>query len=63
MGREALAELDHDLERVLLSYLDAIGVGYERRRQGERETILIAPSPALPTQSRWRTSATKPAGA
>jgi adenine-specific DNA-methyltransferase len=48
----ALAELDRDLERVLIAYLDAKGVSWGTADRQGTPVIHIAASPALPTALR-----------
>jgi hypothetical protein len=43
-----LAELDHDLERVVSGYLDALGVGHSRVEEPGRILVRVQPSPTLP---------------
>jgi adenine-specific DNA-methyltransferase len=48
----ALAELDRDLASVVLSYLDATAIPYERASLADVQLLHVAPSPALPENLR-----------
>ncbi len=48
----ALAELDRDLVSVVLSYLDAKPLAYERIALADVQLLRVAPSPALPEDLR-----------
>jgi adenine-specific DNA-methyltransferase len=45
---ETLAELDRDLERIVVAYLAAIDVPFELKQREGRRLLEVAPSPRLP---------------
>jgi hypothetical protein len=46
----ALAELDRDLESVVVGYLDAQGIPYEREAVADAVLLRVPPSPSLPAE-------------
>lgn len=48
----ALAELDRDLQSVVISYLDAMAIPYTREKVANEDLLRVAPSPLLPEEVR-----------
>jgi len=53
----ALAELDRDLQSLVISYLDASAIPYKFEAVGDERLLHVAPSPLLPEELRDGTTA------